>query len=267
MPLFRYGRDYYTDAAAQQLLSASVWFLIALVGIFVAVHLLRRSSGNPISTDPAAKLPSDARVLKYEVGARLYHWGNTIAVIALALSGVALFAPGSLAAAPWLLIHEIGGVAFILLLVLHIVVAPRRGEGRSMWFERRDARDLRIIAANFFGRSRNYPAFGKYDPLQKLYHALLTLFALGVIASGVYLFLSAETWATFSHAWMRGTRLIHDVAGFVFLAIVIGHIYFGIIRVNWSQLVSMCTGRLRGSSFNLYHDAQRWLPHDDKLVR
>ena len=267
MSIFRYGRDYDTDAAAQQLLAASVWLLMALVGIVVAVHLLRRSSGNPVSTDSAARLPLDARVLKYQVGARLYHWANTIAVLALALSGAALFAPGSVGAGPWLLIHEIGGVAFIVLLVLHGVIAPRRGDGRSMWFERRDARDLRVIVANFLGRSSHYPAFGKYDPLQKLYHALLTLLAFGVIGSGLYLFLSAETWATFSHGWMRGMRLIHDVSGFAFLAVVIGHIYFGIIRVNWPQLVSMFTGRLRGSSFNLYHDAQRWLPRDDKLVR
>jgi cytochrome b subunit of formate dehydrogenase len=157
----------------------------------------------------------------------------------------------------------LGGVAFIVLLALHIVVAPRQGSGRSMWFERRDARDLRIIAANFFGRTREYPAFGKYDPLQKVYHAVLTLCATGLVVTGVYLLLSAEAWATFSHAWMRVMRLIHDVAGFAFVAFVGGHVYFTLIRVNWPQLVSMCTGRLRGSSFNLYHDAQRWHPLDE----
>ena len=37
--------------------------------------------------------------------------------------------------------------------------------------------DMRRIAANFFGRTREYPAFGKYDPFQKLYHATLKLLA------------------------------------------------------------------------------------------
>ena len=72
-----------------------------------------------------------------------------------------------------------------------------------MWFEARDARDLRLIAANFLGRTRNYPAIGKYDPLQKLHHAFLTLLAAGMIVSGIYLLLSAEAWTTFSHARMR----------------------------------------------------------------
>ena len=44
--------------------------------------------------------------------------------------------------------------------------------------------DLRVIAANFLGRTRDYPAFGKYDPLQKIYHAILTLLAAGLIFSG-----------------------------------------------------------------------------------
>jgi Ni/Fe-hydrogenase 1 B-type cytochrome subunit len=263
MSVFRYARDFDTDAVAQQLSASGAWLLIALVVAFIAVHLLRRSAGHPVSNDSAATLAAHRRFLRYEIGARLYHWGNTILVIGLAVSGVALFSPDALGSGSWLLVHEVLAILFVLALVLHIVVAPPRGDGRSMWFEVRDIRDLRVIAANFLGRTRDYPAFGKYDPLQKIYHALLTLLAAGLIFSGAYLFLSAEAWTTFSHAWMRVMRLVHDVAGFAFIAILVGHVYFGIIRVNWPQLVSMITGRLRGSSFNLHHDAERWQPRDE----
>ena len=263
MSPFRYGRDLYIDAAAQQLSSAGAWLLVALAGTFIAVHLIRRSAGHPVSNAPAAKLSPDRRVVRYQIGARLYHWGNTLLVIGLAVTGVALFSPDSLGRGSWLLMHEVVAVLFMLALALHIVVAPTRGDGRSMWFDARDVHDVRIIAANFLGRTRNYPAFGKYDPWQKIYHALLTLLAAGLIVSGTYLVFSAEAWATFDHAWMRLMRLVHDVGAFVFIAILIGHVYFGVIRVNWPQLVSMCTGRLRGSSFNRYHDASRWNPHDE----
>ena len=264
MSQFRYEGDFYTDAAAQQLSSAGAWLLVALAGIVIAVHLIRRSTGHPVSNTPAAKLSPDTRVVRYQGGARLYHWGNTLLVIGLAVTGVALFSPDSLGRGSWLLMHEVVAVLFVLVLALHIVVAPTRGDGRSMWFDARDVRDLRVIAANFLGRTRNYPAFGKYDPWQKIYHAFLALLAAGLIFSGAYLLLSAEAWATFDHAWMRLMRLLHDVGAFVFIAILIGHVYFGLIRVNWPQLVSMCTGRLRGSSFNLYHDASRWNPRDEK---
>ena len=132
-----------------------------------------------------------------------------------------------------------------------------------MWFDARDVRDLRTIAANFFGRTHDYPAFGKYDPLQKIYHALLALLSVALIVSDVVLFVNAEAWGTVGHPWMRLMRLVHDVSSFTFIAILIGHVYFGIIRVNWPQLVSMVTGHLRGSSFNLYHDADRWRPRGD----
>jgi cytochrome b subunit of formate dehydrogenase len=263
MSLFRYGRDVYTDAVAQQLLPAAAWFLVALVGACIAVHLVRRSAGHPVSNTTAAKVSPDMRISRYEIGARLYHWGNTLLVAGLAVSGVALFAPSALGRRSWLLLHEVFAVLFVLALALHIVVAPKRGDARSMWFDAQDWRDLRVIITNFLGRTRRYPAFGKYDPLQKIYHALLTLLGAGLIFSGVYLFLSAEFWATFSHGWLRIMRLLHDAGAFAFIAILVGHVYFGVIRVNWPRLVSMCTGRLRGSSFNLYHDAARWQPRDD----
>jgi Ni/Fe-hydrogenase 1 B-type cytochrome subunit len=266
MSPFRYGRDVYTDEAAQQLLSAGAWLLVAFVGLCIAVHLLRRSLGHPVSTPSGAKLSPDSRVLRYQIGARLYHWGNTFVVLGLSASGIALYAPGSFGAAPWLIVHEVFAVLFVIGLALHIIVAPMRGDGQSMWFEARDIHDLRVIVANFLGRTRHYPAFGKYDPLQKLYHAILTLLAAGLIFSGAYLLINGEAWATFGHEWMRIMRLVHDISGFAFIAVVVGHVYFGIIRVNWPQLVSMWTGRLRGSRFNLYHDASRWHPRDDERV-
>ena len=264
VPLFRYARDLYVDQAAQQLLPAAAWLFVAIVGLFIALHLLRRSVGHPVANTSAAKLSPQARVVRYELGARLYHWGNTFLMLGLALSGVALYSPGSLSGWSWLLIHEILAALFILALVLHIIVAPTRGEGRSMWFDAKDLRDLRLIAANFVGLTRTYPAFGKYDPWQKVYHAILTLFAAALIFSGAYLFISAETWGTFSHNWMRQMRLLHGVGAFAFIAIIVGHVYFGIIRVNWPQLVSMFTGRIRGSSFNLFHDADRWHPRNER---
>jgi Ni/Fe-hydrogenase 1 B-type cytochrome subunit len=228
---------------------------------------LRRSAGHPVSNTATATLSPQARVVRYQIGARLYHWGNTLLAFGLALSGVALFSPDLLGSGPWLLLHEICAVLFALALVLHIVVAPRRGDGRSMWFDAQDLRDLRLIAANFVGRTRDYPAFGKYDPWQKIYHACLTVLAAGLVFSGTYMFISAEALGTFSHEWMRLMRLIHDVGAFVLIAILIGHVHFGIIRVNWPQLVAMWTGRLRGSSFNLYHDVTRWRPRDDSSGR
>src|SRR5207302_3337943 len=105
---------------------------VVFVFVFIAVHLLRRSTGQPSSTDSAAKLPPGAEVEKYEMGARLYHWGNLLFLLGLTISGIALFVPGELRGAPWLVIHEVSAVAFIAGLILHVIVAPLRGTAGSM---------------------------------------------------------------------------------------------------------------------------------------
>lgn len=267
MQLFRYAFDYYGSLGSQQLLANAALMAISLVFCFAALHLLRRASGYPLSTDVVPKLLTEVRICKYEIGARLFHWGNLLFVAGLAVSGVAVFGPPTLGRAPWLLIHELFAAGFIAALALHIVVAPLRGKGRTMWFEARDWHDLKQTVANFLGRTRDYPSFGKYDPWQKIYHALLAVLCAIVIFSGLFLVVSAQVWADFSHNWMRAMRLLHDLGAFSFLAIIVGHIYFGIIRVNWPQLLAVITGRLSATAFNRYHDASRWQPRQEPAKR
>ena len=264
MEFFRYARDYYGDWLPIQLLPQTAWLVVWLVVLFAGIHRLRRSVGEPLATEKegAADLSGE----KYELGARLYHWGNFVFILMLAVSGVALFVPRSIRPTllSWVLIHEIFAGLYLIGLLVHIVASLVRGEPRTMWFEARDWRDVKTILANFFGRTREYPRFGKYDPLQKIYHALLTLLSVTIIFSGVYLFLSAEAWATFSHEWMRWQRLIHDVSAFGFLAVIIGHIYFGLIRVNWANLAAIFTGRISATYFRLRHSSSRWRPRQVK---
>jgi Ni/Fe-hydrogenase 1 B-type cytochrome subunit len=256
---FRTAPDFYDAAATQQLAVGSALLLLAGVAVFISVHMIRRAFCQPVSRE-GAKISPTLRLRKYEIGARLYHWANAFLLALLAVSGIALLRPGAVPAAPWLVVHEFSAALFVAGLVLHIIVAPSRGSASTMWFQKRDWTDLKLTIRNFLGTASEYPAFGKYDPWQKLYHAFLTLASLAVIFSGAYLTLSAQAWETFSHDWMRKMRLVHDTAAFPLMAIVVGHIYFGVIRVNWPQLVSMVTGHIRGTAFNRYHDAARWNP-------
>jgi Ni/Fe-hydrogenase 1 B-type cytochrome subunit len=259
MDLFRYADDYYGGPLAEQLLLPAAILFFVVVILFAGIHALRRSAGEPVATEPRASY-GEGTMERYELGARLYHWGNSAFLMGLAVSGAALFAPGRIRPVRlgWLRIHEIFAGLFIAGLILHIAVAPRRGQARSMWFERRDWRDLKQIWANFFFRSKAYPAFGKYDPLQKIYHACITLASAAVIFTGIFLASSAELWGTFSHEYLRWIRLVHDVASAWFIAIILGHIYFGLIRVNWPELRAMITGTIPAAYLRLYHSPERW---------
>lgn len=263
MRFFRYAEDYYGNWLPVQLLPAAAILMVIVVIAFAGIHLFRRGFGEPISHEPHdAGWIGEKKVQKYEFGARLYHWGNALFLLGLAVTGIALFVPGSLKPfrLSWLLLHEIFAGLYIVGLVFHAIVAPIHGEGRTMWFGARDLRDLFQIWGNFFGLTKKYPRFGKYDPLQKLYHALLTLVSAFMIFSGVYLFLNAEIFANFRHEWMRWQRLIHDLGAFVLIAVVVGHIYFGIIRVNWPNLAAIITGKITARYYRLRHSAERWPP-------
>jgi Ni/Fe-hydrogenase 1 B-type cytochrome subunit len=263
MKLFRYASDYYGDSLAQQLLLPGAVLFSLLSVLLVAIHSLRRSAGQPRST---TKIPPGAYgggpFERYESGARLYHWGNALFVGILSVSGYALFVPGSLkpTVITWLRIHEVFAAAFIGGVVFHAIVAPLRGEGRTMWFDRRDFSDIRTIVLNFLGATSEYPAFGKYDPFQKLYHASLAAMSTALMVTGIVLTFSTEAWVTFPRETLRWIRMVHDLAAAWFAAAVIGHVYFGLIRVNWPALGSIVRGTISGGYLRIYHTPERWMP-------
>ena len=265
MDWFRYADDYYAGWLPQQILLPAAILINAAVVIFMGVHLLRRARVQPSPTQPHTPA---ATITKYELGARLYHWGNAAFTVGLIVSGAALMVPGSLRPLmiSWLRIHEVLAGLFTAGLILHVVVAPLRGEGRSMWFHRSDWRDLQKIFANFFGLSSDYPAYGKYDPLQKLYHAYLTLASAALLFTGVFLFLNAETLSRPSHEWMRWMRLIHDLASVTFVALVLGHLYFALIPSNRAEFWAIITGRLSLATYRRKHLEGRWRPRKDLHV-
>ncbi|MEW6127564.1 MAG: cytochrome b/b6 domain-containing protein [Acidobacteriota bacterium] len=259
MQFFRYAQDYYGDWLPVQLLPSAGWLMLWLVVLFVGIHRLRRAVGEPLASE-AESLGLSGE--KYELGARLYHWGNFVFLMMLAVSGLALFVPRSIRGTifSWVLIHEIFAGLYIVGLLVHIISALTKGEPRTMWFEKRDWADLKTIMGNFFGRTKNYPRFGKYDPLQKIYHALLTVVSMVLIFTGIYLVFSVEVWATFSHGWLRWQRLLHDLSAFIIVAIILGHIYFALIRVNWANLAAIINGKVSAKYFRLRHSAARWRP-------
>lgn len=267
MRWFEIDQDYFSDDwLGFQLLPEIGLALVLLAVIFAGLHMLRRAFGGPLGRGGEPPPAGAAEVRRWSVGPRLYHWGNAALLLGLVLSGLALFAPGLLPALQqtvgisWLLFHEILAGLFIVGLIVHIVAAIGWGDTWSMWFARGDGRDLGAMAGYYAGTRRDLPGFGKYDPWQKIFHAVLALLSLVVIFTGVSLFLNAEALAYLGHGWLRWQRLIHDVAAFAFMAVLLGHVYVRLARLNWPKLRAMFTGRLSAGEFRAAHDWRRWQP-------
>jgi cytochrome b subunit of formate dehydrogenase len=206
----------------------------------------------------------EGRVERYEVGARLYHWGGVFLLMAaLGASGLALYAPGTMPETPisWLRLHEFFAGLFIVGVFLHIGFSLIQGEPWSMWFDRGDFSDLMRMIGYTFGKETGYPHFGKYDVVQKLYHLILSILVGVLIFSGVALTLNAEVLVTSSHDWMRSQRLLHDASSFLIVGMVLMHAYLRLLKANWPTLAAMFTGTVSLEYFRRRHDYNRWSPH------
>jgi cytochrome b subunit of formate dehydrogenase len=266
--LFERAKDYYTnDWVPQKLAWEIVAIVLFLVLLYAGLHLLRRGLGPPIPRDEGAPPPPGVHAFeRFELGARLYHWGNFGIILGLLLSGATFFLPGALSPLEpifgfsWLTVHVLLALLFVTGIGVHIVFAFLRADPRSMWFERRDWRDMRRLAGYYVGTSATIPKYGKYDVWQKIFHAFITLLALTVIVTGVSLTINAETLATLDQNWIRYQRLFHDIAAALFLAVVLSHVYERVLKLHWPKLVAMFTGTISASEFRRAHDWNRWHP-------
>jgi len=75
-----------------------------------------------------------------------------------------------------------------------------------------------------------------------------------LIFTGVFLVLSAQVWATFSHNWMRSMRLLHDIGAFFLPSNSWGTHLVRHHSRELPQSAAMITGTLSTTAFNRYHD-------------
>jgi cytochrome b subunit of formate dehydrogenase len=270
MHLFDVARDFYSRGFLQQKLAweigAAVLFLAM---VFIGLHMLRRSFGSPAhETGGEATLPPTgvARVQRYELGARLYHWGNFLVIALLLWSGTAFFFPSIVfplqpyVGFSWLWVHVVLAWTFVGFLLLHIGFSIFDTGLGHMWFHRGDGHDFASRIKYYFAGRRLLPKYGKYDIFQKIYHAFLAIAAIVMIVTGIFLFLSSELIASIGHEWLRWVRILHDIFAFLFAAVIIGHIYLRVLRSRWPTLLSMVTGNLTRDDFAREHSWQLWRP-------
>ena len=230
--LFQHAPDRGGFPYLSQLSPELLWTLFWLSVAFCAIHAIRRARSYVPGKPPA----------RYNFNQRLYHWGNFLLLGLVAFSGYWLFfrrAPAGLFGFTWLEIHSYAGLLFAAGVLFHAVAAVVRGDWRSMKPEWRDFREAGLIWRNFLGKTNAYPIPGKYDALQKIYHHILSLLAITFTLSGVFMWMSAERIFLAPRTFIHWLRVTHDVSAFTLIVMVIGHIYFSILKANRHNLKDM----------------------------
>ena len=264
---FHYAKSFYSNLdLPQQLTWAFALLLLSLVAVMAGVVLIRRAFGGPRrSSTGALRPPGIATFERYEIGARLWHVGLVGILLALGISGAAFYAPGSVPGPlpvlglAWLYVHLAFAVLFMLGILVHIIKAPQI-DPRQMWFDRRDWHQLVASARYYLGLPHELPKLGKYGVWSKVFHIALVVLALTMIASGISLGLDTLGWAVIDQNWQRGQRLLHDLGTFGFLVLVVGHVFWQLLKSR-SQTKAMVTGTVAADTFSVNHDWDRWQPH------
>jgi cytochrome b subunit of formate dehydrogenase len=264
---FHYAKNFFSDGyLPQQLTWAFGLFLLSLVVVMAGVVLMRRAYGAPRrSAKGALPPPGSATFERYEVGARLWHFGLFGMLLVLWISGFAFYAPGIVPGSlpfgvSWLFVHLAFGALFIIGILGHSAISMGHGDPRSMWFDRRDSQELAAAAQYYLGKPHEVPKLGKYGVWNKVFHAALILLALIMIVSGISLSMGSLGWVEIDQNWQRQQRLLHDFGSYGFLALVVAHVFWQILKGR-SQLKSMVIGTIPADTFRSNHDWDRWKPH------
>ncbi len=244
--------------------------IVLLFVSMVVIHWSRRASRQPVKPEPPPSEPTEGMVQAFDLVERLYHWSLFVVAGLMVLTGLAIFVPGTLdfllesfgitSAAGILVIHTDMVWALLGLLVIHIVwdLAAARG-WRNIWFGKKDISDTMLRTRNFFGMTKRYPKPGKYDIFMKTLHwgMAVSLVILGV--TGIFLWNPYGLFPSISPTIDSYFRILHDLFAFLFVGLVIGHVYFAVIPVNWPVLRAIFTGNMSREAYLKEHDSERWV--------
>jgi cytochrome b subunit of formate dehydrogenase len=209
----------------------------------------------------AAAAPAD-RVRRHLLIDRAYHW--LMAACVLTLMGTA-FLPIIGYKFEWLGLHWMTGVGLSALVLIHVVRAVIWQDLGAMVIDGADLRNSWRVLMRALGSKRAVPGKpGKYNVLQKLYHAAIAALVLSVVATGLMMLLKIDTplWrrnpyvlADYQWGWIY---VVHGFAAMGLVTMVMIHIYFALRPDEWRLTRSMFRGWITRREFEEHHDKDRW---------
>jgi formate dehydrogenase subunit gamma len=215
-----------------------------------------------IDAQAGAAAPAD-RVRRHLLIDRVYHW--LMAACVLTLMGTA-FLPIIGYKFEWLGLHWTTGAGLSALVLIHIVRAVIWQDLWAMTIDSADIRNgWRALTRALGGKGPEPGKPGKYNVLQKLYHAGIAVLVLSVVVTGLLMLLKIDT-----PLWRRNPYVladyqwgyiyvVHGFAAMALITMVMIHIYFALRPDEWRFTRSMFRGWITRREFEEHHDTGRWV--------
>ncbi|MBX2837957.1 MAG: formate dehydrogenase subunit gamma [Gammaproteobacteria bacterium] len=253
------------------------WIIAIFAGIILLYHLI--SGRNKLSAD---KL-SGRKVKRWGWFDRLVHWVTAISFIALAITGLsmllgrAVLIPllGKAGFASWanmsITIHNFIGPVFSVGVALMIIM--------WIWHNFPTVTDLKWFAQGGGLIGDKHPSAGRMNGGEKVWFWLVAIAGVAVSVTGLIMVSPIFGWQIpgleTARANMQQANIIHAVAGIIWTAVALGHIYIGTAGTE-GAFEGMSTGYVSEEWAKQHHDL--WyekmaskgkvdLPTTDQVVR
>lgn len=207
----------------------------------------------------AARLPE--QIIRHKLAARLSHWVMAAAVVALLVTS---FFPIAGIQFPWVTIHWIAGFLFGAYLVYHTLHALARRSMRSMWIGHEDLQSAWAWVKRLGHGSGARQNPGKWGVENKVFHHLVALAGVAVIATGVLMTLRIQTPFWEPDPYLLSDRtwgfvfVLHGLSAVAFIGLFMVHVYFAIRPEKRWITWSMFHGKISRQDYLRHHDPRRW---------
>jgi formate dehydrogenase subunit gamma len=267
--------EWATDPWGQRVPIHIAWSLIwvALIGgllfliihaIYVAFFAKKDTEAKVIeapSSSRTANLP--ARIPRHSLAARLFHWIMAAAMLVLLFTA---FLPKVGVQFNWVTYHWIAGVVLTASVLFHIIHASFFLDFWSIWPDKTDLEDGKRRMMRLLGKPVPHPGkSAKYPIDNKLYHAVVMVCGLAVIATGVFMMFRVRTGILprnpylFSDMTWGLMYVLHGLTGVAFIALTIAHVYFAVRPDKLPITASMIVGTMSREFYLREHDPERWV--------
>ena len=244
-----------------------IWVALIAGMLFLVVHAIyvryfAKEKEFAVEPLPPAAQQLPARIPRHSLAARLFHWIMAAAMFVLLFTA---FLPKVGVQFNWVVYHWIAGTVLTISVLFHLIHATFFMDFWSIWPDRADLEDAWNRLQRFLGKSAALPRkFAKYPLENKLYHGVVMLTGLAVIATGVFMMFRVRTIFfprnpyLFSDMTWGLMYVLHGLAGVSFITLVIVHVYFAVRPEKLPITAAMIVGSMSREFYLKEHDPRRW---------
>jgi formate dehydrogenase subunit gamma len=201
------------------------------------------------------------RITRHNGVARIFHWIMASSMLVLVFTA---FLPIVGVKFAWVQWHWMAGLLLTASIIFHIIHATFFLDFWSIWVGPSDIPEMKIEFQREFGIDAPGPKQGKYPLGNRLYHLVVVIAGLAVIATGVMMMWRVRTGLVtrnpyvFSDPTWGFTYVLHGLAGVGFVGLIIAHIYFALRPEKLWITKSMIFGYITRRQYLEHHDPHRW---------